>query len=82
MKRETQSQLSIATLVAGTKTEIRSVIQVIQPLPLLLVWFILVSTGFGFWDTFAGSFLIDHIKSFENSILTFLILGSLAIPAF
>jgi hypothetical protein len=72
-------------LIPETKKEIENIRKVLMDLPksMSLYWFIAVVLSFGFWDTFAASFLIDYLSGLPGALgWGYLLLGVLAIPAF
>lgn len=48
-----------------------------------LFWFIALILAFGFWDTFASSFLIDYLSKLPRiGGFAYALLGIIAVPAF
>ncbi len=56
-------------IVPETKKEIENIRKVLMELPrsMSLYWFTIVVLGFGFWDTFAASFLIDYLSNLPGA---------------
>ncbi len=72
-------------IIPETLKEIENIKKVLMELPrnMSLYWFVLVVLSFGFWDTFAASFLIDYLSKLPGaSGFGYALLGILAIPAF
>lgn len=84
-KKVQESGFDPKILVPETKVEIDNIKKVLMENPknLSLHWFIGIVLIFGFWDTFAASFLIDYLSKLPNvEGFAYAILGLLAIPAF
>ncbi len=79
-----KAKFNFSEVVEGTKKEALLIRRVIAEVPLHLgmLWAAAVVLGFGFWDTFATSFLIEHLVSLSSPQLAYLILAAIAIPAF
>jgi MFS family permease len=78
-------EFSFKALIPETKIEFHRIKKVIMnpPANQSLVWFIWLVLSFGFWDTFAASFLIDFLANESGSKqLAYILLGAIAIPAF
>lgn len=72
-------------IIPETIKEMKNIKKVLMELPrnISLYWFTLVVLSFGFWDTFAASFLIDYLSKLPGaSGFGYALLGILAIPAF
>lgn len=72
-------------IIPETKKEIHNIRKVLTDMPrsMSLYWFIAVVLSFGFWDTFAASFLIDYLSKLPGANgYGYALLGILAIPAF
>jgi hypothetical protein len=72
-------------IIPETLKEIGNIKKVLMELPrnMSLYWFVLVVLSFGFWDTFAASFLIDYLSKLPGaSGFDYALLGILAVPAF
>lgn len=73
------------SIIPETIDEMHKIKKVLLEIPrnMSLYWFILVVLCFGFWDTFAASFLIDYLSKLPNAAgFGYALLGILAIPAF
>lgn len=78
-------KFDLKSIIPETIDEIHKIKKVLLGIPrnLSLYWFILVVLCFGFWDTFAASFLIDYLSKLPNAAgFGYALLGILAIPAF
>lgn len=76
---------SMAKIIADAKAEARKIKCVIaeKPLNYAVLWAASVVLTFGFWDTFATSFLIEHLgKVAGDPKMAYVLLGVIAIPAF
>lgn len=72
-------------IIPETIVEINNIKNVLVELPRnkSLYWFMAIVLCFGFWDTFAASFLIDYLSKLPGaSGFGYALLGILAIPAF
>jgi len=72
-------------IVPETIEEVKNIRKVIVELPInmSLIWFMVIVLLFGFWDTFAASFLIDYLAKLPGAAsFGYALLGILAIPAF
>jgi hypothetical protein len=47
-----------------------------------MLWAASVVLAFGFWDTFATSFLIEYLVKLSNKQMAYVMLAVIAIPAF
>jgi hypothetical protein len=52
-----------------------------KPILITLYWTIFTVLTFGFWDTFASTFLIEYLDSVKSG-WSYILLGCIAIPAF
>ncbi len=71
-------------LVADTKKELRSIRATIVETPrhFGMLWAAAVVLAFGFWDTFAISFLVEYLEKLSSKQWAFVMLATIAIPAF
>jgi hypothetical protein len=80
-----ESRFNPRDLVPATLQEFERIKLVLMgiPLSMSLFWFIVLILAFGFWDTFAASFLIDYLSKLPNiGGFAYALLGAIAIPAF
>lgn len=78
-----KSWLSIKVLVEETKKQFFEILKVLankKNAP-IIYWSIIITITFGFWDTFASTFLIKFLDNLWNWKWYFL-LGIIAVPAF
>lgn len=71
-------------MVEVTKKEAKAIRRTIaeKPFHFGVLWAAAVVLVFGFWDTFASSFLIEHLARLSSPQLAYVLLGIIAIPAF
>jgi MFS family permease len=79
-----KAKFNLAEIVAGTKKEALLIRKVIaeQPFHFGMLWAASVVLIFGFWDTFATSFLIEHLVKISSAQMAYIILAIMVIPAF
>lgn len=66
-----------------TKTEFGIIVRILmkKPLYLSIYWTLSMILIFGFWDTFAASFLVSFLDDLRPG-WSYALLGIIAIPAF
>ncbi|MDD4530778.1 MAG: MFS transporter [Candidatus Gracilibacteria bacterium] len=86
---KSNTKIDFKELKEITKKEFKIAYSVIfgNPRKFIIFWSIMSIFLFGFWDTFAATFLIDFLKKFEINdgffvLSAYIILGLIAIPAF
>jgi MFS family permease len=81
---EKKSKFDLKEIVNETKKESLSIKKVISepPLHFGVLWAAAVVLTFGFWDTFAASFLIEYLAKLSSPQLAYVMLAIIAIPAF
>ena len=82
---EKKSKFDVKEVVRESKKEVSAIWKTMleQPLYFRMLWETSVILAFGFWDTFATSFLIEYLgKVAGNPNYAYAILGVIAIPAF
>ncbi len=80
-----ESNFKPREIVPATLEEFKRIRQVIMgiPMSMSLLWYIGLILAFGFWDTFAASFLIDYLAKLPGAGgFAYALLGAIAIPAF
>jgi hypothetical protein len=80
-----ESGFNPKNLIPATLQEFERIKLVLTWIPLSpsLFWFMALILAFGFWDTFAASFLIDYLSKLPNiGGFAYALLGAIAIPAF
>ncbi len=80
-----ESTFDPRTIFPETLAEFARIRLVIAQIPrnMSLLWFIVLILAFGFWDTFAASFLIDYLANLPGAkAFGYALLGLIAIPAF
>lgn len=77
-------KFNLAEIIESTKKEAVLIRRVLVEMPLHfgMLWAAAVVLGFGFWDTFATSFLVEHLVNLSSPQLAYLMLAAVAIPAF
>lgn len=79
-----KAKFNLSEIVESTKKEALLIRRVIAEVPLHfgMLWAAAVVLGFGFWDTFATSFLIEHLVELSSPQLAYIMLAVVAVPAF
>ena len=79
-----RTDFSFKKVLDETKIELLSIRKILTGMPfhIGLYWTMGVVLIFGFWDTFATSFLIDFLAKASKPEFAYIILGIIAIPAF
>lgn len=71
------------TLIPKTKESLLSIWGIItsKPIHLSVIWTMSLVLTFGFWDTFAATFLIDFLDKVKPG-MSYILLGIIALPAY
>lgn len=79
-----KAKFNLPEIVEGTKKEAAIVkrVSLEAPLHFGMLWAASVVLAFGFWDTFAVSFLIEHLANLSSPKTAYILLAAIAIPAF
>ena len=79
-----RTDFSIETVKEESKKEFNSIRNLITSVPyhIGLFWTMGIILIFGFWDTFASSFLIEFLAKASKPEFAYIMLGIIAIPAF
>lgn len=74
----------LGKMIEETKKEAKNIRAVLAENPLHwgVLWSASVVLAFGFWDTFASSFLIEYLAKISSPQMAYVLLGIIAIPAF
>ncbi len=76
--------ISVSELITKTKESIIDIVKTLiyaKSKSLIVYWSFSMVLTFGFWDTFASTFLLDFLDSVKSG-WSFALLGIIAIPAF
>lgn len=81
--QEKTEKLSLSDLITHTRSDLITIWRILSQKPLLItiIWTISLVLTFGFWDTFAATFLIDFLDEVKHGY-GYLMLGLIAIPAY
>lgn len=79
-----KAKFNLNEIIESTKKEAKLIRRVIAETPFHygMLWAASIVLAFGFWDTFAASFLIEHLAKLTSPQLAYAVLGCIAIPAF
>jgi Major Facilitator Superfamily len=81
-KQKTNSKIKIGEFVAETKTTAMVIWKIMSHMPIYIIiyWTMTLVLIFGFWDTFASTFLIDFLDKIKPW-MSYVLLAFIAIPA-
>lgn len=84
VEKENKQKLPLGEMVTKTKASFKDIYETLgfsMESHMVVYWSFIMLLTFGFWDTFASTFLIDFLNQVKPG-WSFVLLGIIAIPAF
>lgn len=84
VEKENKQKLPLGEMITKTKASFKDIYETLgfsMESHMVVYWSFIMLLTFGFWDTFASTFLIDFLNQVKPG-WSFVLLGVIAIPAF